>query len=128
MSLNELMKKLKLKVVFLLGFSIARLKRFPLLSKMATHLRLSYPRAWGAIVRKLRPFSVLYQARKLEDYDVTSFKDMAAFNEQQWKKKLLRKREYNSYLTRDGIMNNRPVVDPVVILERINRAATFHNH
>lgn len=122
------MNKLKLKIAWLLGLSIARLKRLPLLSKMARYFRLTYPRVWGAVVRRVRPFYSLYQARRLDDYDDVSFKDIAAFNEQQWKKKLLRKREYNSYLTRNGVMNNRPVVEPAAILERISRATALHKH
>lgn len=122
------MNKLKSKIVWLLGLSIANLKGSPLLSRTARYFRLSHPRIWGAIVRRVRPFYSAYQASALDNSGDASFKDIAAFNEQQWKKKLLRKREYNSYLTRDGIMNNRPVVDPVVILERISRAGSMHHH
>lgn len=122
------MSKLKSKIVWMLGLSIAKLKNFPVLTKMSRYLRLRYPRIWSAIIKKIKPFYWTYQVSALNDHEDTSFKEISAFNEQQWQKKLLRKRTYNTNLIKNGVMNNRPVVEAVVILERINRAATLHKN
>ena len=107
---------------------MTKLKNLPIFMKMVRYFRLRYPGIWGAVVKRMRPFYWAYQTSTLDNFDDTPFKYTAAFNEQQWQKKLLRQQAYNSYLISSGVMNNRPVVDPAVILERINRAATFHNH
>lgn len=122
------MRKLKLKVAWLFGLAMAKLKKLSIIEKMARRIRLRYPVIWGAVVKRLRPFYRAYQTSMLDNFDDVSFKYAAAFNEQQWQKKLLRQRAYNSYLISSGVMNNRPIVDPVVILERIDRDTACRNH
>lgn len=120
--------KSKLKVAWLFGFAMAKLKKLSIIEKMARRIRLRYPVIWGAVVKRLGPFYRAYQTSMLDNFDDVSFKNAAAFNEQQWQKKLLRQGAYNSYLISSGVMNNRPIVDPVVILERIDRDTACRNH
>ena len=81
-----------------------------------------------AVIKTLSPFYWTYQVKKHNDSEDALFKEISAFNEQQWQKKTLRKQANISNLTRSGVMNNRPVVEAAMILERINKANALHKH
>lgn len=122
------MNKLKSKISWLLGLTMAKMKKIPMIAKMARHFRLTFPRVGGMLIKKTSQFYWTYQASSLESFEDGLFKNRTSFNEQQRQKKLLRSHTYNSYLKINGVVNNRPVVESEVILERISRNAALHNH
>ncbi|MEJ1958893.1 MAG: hypothetical protein WDM70_05115 [Nitrosomonadales bacterium] len=122
------MHKLNAKISWLLGLTIAKLKKISIVSRMVRYLRLSFPGLWGAIVKRLSPFYWRYQAGAHDDSKDAFFKDMPVFDEQQWQQNWLHKRTYNSDTTRNGVMNNRAVVEPAVILERIKVTTNLHKY
>jgi hypothetical protein len=127
MSFRKYMTKFKSRISWLLGLIIAKLKSNTVLIKVVSHFRTSYPEIWRTLAKRLRPFYWSYQAQVLDDSDDAFFKDMSIFTEQQWQKKQSHMRTYNSESLRNGVMNNRPVVDPAVLLERINRSVAPKN-
>lgn len=122
------MSKLKQSVAWLLGMFIAKLKGNPVVKKIANYLRTSYPGPWRAIAKKLRSLYWTYQAHALDESDDAFFKDLSVFSEQQWQRKQSQMRAHSSESIRNGVMNNRPAVEPAVLLERINRSAALKQH